>query len=69
MAANSGFSYNKQFRSLCFTIWVDQLPEHFETSLPATLPVGVRVLAYQAEICPESGRRHIQVTAFAVVGD
>lgn len=45
-------------RRLCGTIWPDKLPDDFR--MPESLPAGARILAYQPEICPDTGRAHWQ---------
>lgn len=60
--ADSSISYrNKTYRNLMFTIWLDKLDQEFVELLPQELPDGVRLLAYQVEVCPDTGRDHIQV--------
>lgn len=52
------FSYKKNYRRLSWTVWQDKLPDDFR--MPEDLPDGVRLLAYQPEICPNTGRAHWQ---------
>lgn len=52
--------YNKTYRNLLITLWEDKLPMGWE--IPSTLPAGVRLYVGQLECCPETGRRHYQVT-------
>jgi len=42
-------------------LWTDKLPAGF--TMPTALPDGMRVLVYQTEIAPTTGRLHVQVRA------
>ena len=68
MADNTISYKNKTYRNLMFTIWLDKLPQEWFQQMPEALPDGVRLLAYQQEVCPDTGRDHIQVGQKTVDG-
>jgi len=57
----AAISYKRNYRAVCFTLWTDKLPAGF--TMPTALPDGMRVLVYQTEIAPTTGRLHVQVRA------
>lgn len=49
---------NKPLRRWCMTIWLEKTPDMWD--MPQELPEGVRLLAWQHEQAPETGREHFQ---------